>query len=155
MSPTPLTREKDPTGKLLIGTMVRAITFTFLFRANGMTGWKFKLSADRASRSPPELKLNCSGTETRFATGFCVCFAKLIHVRRRRLLSTRGHNQSEHEQPDGRGKSVHGWTWGNRKTEGSEIGEFNLQFPNSPIPQFHLHASETERDSAARLDWCE
>src|SRR6185295_8166273 len=75
MSPTPLARENDPTGKLLIGTIVRAITFTLLFRANGITGWKLKLSADRASRSPPELKLNCSGTETRFDTGFWVCFA--------------------------------------------------------------------------------
>ena len=44
---------------LLIGTIVRAITFQFREALNGITGWTFRLKSVRSSRSPPVLKLNC------------------------------------------------------------------------------------------------
>src|SRR5262245_7242101 len=58
--------------------MKRAITFQFVVALNGMTGWKLRRNSERSSRSPPLLKLNCSGTAVRSATGFCVCLASAL-----------------------------------------------------------------------------
>src|SRR5262245_52828847 len=58
--------------------MKRAITFQFVVALNGMTGWKLRRNSARSSRSPPLVKLNCSGTAVRSATGFCVCLASAL-----------------------------------------------------------------------------
>jgi hypothetical protein len=78
MSPMPLDRVPSGPGKLLIGTIVRAMTFQFAVSLNGITGWKFRLSSVRSSRSPPVLKLNWSGTAVRLLTGFWVCLARSL-----------------------------------------------------------------------------
>ena len=48
MSPTPLYLVPSGPGTLLIGTIVRAITFQFCEALNGITGWTFRLKSVRS-----------------------------------------------------------------------------------------------------------
>jgi len=69
VSPMPKTESAAHTGTLLSGMMVREMMFHFS-PGNGMTGCMLRLNNLRSSAPTPSLKLNCSGRETRFASGF-------------------------------------------------------------------------------------
>ena len=59
-----------------MGVIQRMIRFQSSFTFNGMTGWIFSTFCVRLPGSIPPLKLFCTGTLMRLATGFCAAFRK-------------------------------------------------------------------------------
>src|SRR3954470_19145657 len=78
MLPMPLNRVASGPGRLSIGRMVRTMAFQLVVSLNGITGWKFTVKEVVSLRSPPVLKLNWKGNETRSPIGFCDSFASAV-----------------------------------------------------------------------------